>query len=180
MGKTYWLLSSTRENFQTTRDLGFSVQGVDTRQRRKAVRMAVDDRMIFYISDRQAFAASTTLTSGHFEDHERIWNHHSESEDFPHRVKMRADVVVEEEKWVDAMQVGPRLEYVRKWPPEMWPLALIGTLHIIPQKDFTMLEAELKRAAADGRSRRRGRGRRGRRGRRNRSDAGGAAAASQE
>ena len=100
MGKTYWLLSSTRENFQTTRDLGFSVQGVDTRQRRKAVRMAVDDRMIFYISDRQAFAASTTLTSGHFEDHERIWNHHSESEDFPHRVKMRADVVVEEEKWL--------------------------------------------------------------------------------
>lgn len=174
MGKTYWLVSSTRENFQTTRDLGFSVQGVDTQQRRKAVRMAADDRMIFYISDRQAFAASTTLTSGHFEDHERIWNHHNESEDFPHRVKMRADVVVDEERWVDAMQIGPRLEYVRKWPPEMWPLALVGALHIIPQKDFTMLEEELKRAAADRnqqdkRPGRRGRGRRGRRQRRARS-----------
>ena len=163
MGKTYWLLSSTRENYRTTCDLDFSVQGVDTRQRRKAVRMAADDRMIFYISDRHAFAASTTLTSGHFEDHERIWNHQSESEDFPHRVKMRADVVVDEEKWVDAMQIGPRLEYVRKWPPELWPLALVGMLHIIPQKDFTMLEEELKRADAEGRPRWRGRGRRGRR-----------------
>ena len=121
------------------------------------------DSIIFYISDRHSFAASTTLTSGHFEDHERIWNHQSESEDFPHRVKMRADVVVDEEKWVDAMQIGPRLEYVRKWPPELWPLALVGMLHIIPQKDFTMLEEELKRAAAEGRPQRRGRGRRGRR-----------------
>ncbi|MDP6823077.1 MAG: EVE domain-containing protein [Dehalococcoidia bacterium] len=168
MGKTYWLLSSTEENFRATRDLDFSLQGVDTRQRRKAVRMAEDDRMIFYISNRQAFAASTTLTSNHFEDHERIWKTHRESEDFPHRVKMRADVVVEEEKWVDARQIGPRLEYVRKWPPEMWPLALVGTLHIIPQRDFTMLEGELKRVVADKPVRRRGRGRRGRRGRRNR------------
>jgi hypothetical protein len=80
---------------------------------------------------------------------------------------MRADVVVQEESWVDAMQIGPRLEYVRKWPPEMWPLALVGTLHIIPQRDFTMLEEELKRASlANKQTRRRGRGRRGRRGRR--------------
>ena len=171
MGKTYWLLSSTEENFQATRDLGFSVQGVDTRQRRKAVRMAEEDRMIFYISDRRAFAASTTLTSNHFEDHERIWKSHREAEDFPHRVKMRADVVVEEERWVDALQIGPRLEYVRKWPPEMWPLALVGTLHIIPQRDFMMVEGELKRAnVAAKQIRRRGRGRRGGRGRRARDD----------
>jgi hypothetical protein len=167
MGKTYWLLSSTEENFQATSDLGFSVQGVDTKERRKAVRMAEEDRMIFYISDRRAFAASTTLTSNHFENHERIWKSHRGAEDFPHRVEMRADVVVQEESWVDAMQIGPRLEYVRKWPPEMWPLALVGTLHIIPQRDFTMLEEELKRASlANKQTRRRGRGRRGRRGRR--------------
>jgi len=168
MGKTYWLLSSTEENFNATRKLEFSLQGVDTHQRRKAVRMAEEDRMIFFISDRKAFAASTTLISNHFEDHDRIWKTHREAEDFPHRVKMRADVVVQEEKWVDAMQIGPRLEYVRKWPPEMWPLALVGMLHIIPQRDFTMLEQELKRANIDKPARRRGRGRRGRRGRRNR------------
>jgi predicted RNA-binding protein len=168
MGKTYWLLSCTEENFKATRDLEFGVQGVDTRQRRKAVRMSEEDRMIFYISDRRAFAATTTLTSDHFEDHERIWSTHSEAEYFPHRVKMRADVVVAEGKWVDGMEIGPRLEYVRKWPPEMWPLALVGMLHIIPQRDFTMLEEELKRAYKENPIGRRGRGRRGRRGRRNR------------
>ena len=181
MGKTYWLLSSTEENFQATRDLGFSVQGVDTKQRRMAVRMAEEDRMIFYISDRRAFAASTTLMSNHFEDHELIWKSHGAAEDFPHRVKMHADVVVEEESWVDAMQIGPRLEYVRKWPPEMWPLALVGTLHIIPQRDFTMLEEELKRAnVAKKQIRRRGRGRRGRRGRRIYGESGQQAVATQD
>jgi len=181
MGKTYWLLSSTEENFQATCDLGFSVQGVDTKQRRKAVRMAEEDRMIFYISDRRAFAASTTLTSNHFENHERIWKSHREAEDFPHRVKMRADVVVEEESWVDAMQIGPRLEYVRKWPPEMWPLALVGTLHIIPQRDFMMLEEELKRASlAKKQIRHRDGRRRGRRGRRIHGESGQQAVATQD
>ncbi|MDA1257779.1 MAG: EVE domain-containing protein [Chloroflexi bacterium] len=168
MGNTYWLIATTYENFQVTRDRGFSVQGVDTRNRRKAVRMAAGDRIVYYISDRHAFAATVTLTSGHFEDHEPIWKHHSQSEDFPHRVRTRADVVTDEGSWVDGMQIGPRLEYVSKWPPEMWPLALVGSLHIIPQKDFSMLEEELKKAASGETERRRGRGRRDRRGRRGR------------
>lgn len=163
MGKTYWLLSLTEDNFRVTREQEFTIQGVDTRQRRKAVRMAEDDRMIFYISDRRMFVASTTLTSDHFEDHDPLWKSHREEEDFPHRVKMRADVLVDEEKWVDAMEVGPRLEYVRKWAPDMWNLALLGSLHIIPQRDFTMLEEELKRANVNKGKQRRVRGRKGRR-----------------
>ncbi len=162
MGKTYWMLSTTRENFEITRDLGFTVQGVESRQRRKAVRMAPDDRLMFYIPDRRAFAGSATITSKHFEDHDPIWRHHREDEDFPHRVEIRADVVLPEEKWLEAMQIGPRMEYVRKWPPEMWHLAFLGALHILPQRDFSMLEDELRRADSGDRRGRRRRQRRGR------------------
>ena len=78
--------------------------------------------------------------------------------------------MVAEGKWVDAMEVGPRLEYVRKWAPEMWNLALHGSLHIIPQRDFTMLEEELKRANVNKSKQRRVQGGKGRRRNRRRTD----------
>jgi len=162
MGKTYWLIGTTDENFEITRDHGFSLQGVDSRQRRKAVRMGPDDRIVYYISDLRRFAATATVTSKHFEEHTRLWKHHREREDFPHRVEVRPDVVLEKEAYLDALQIGPRLEYVKKWPPERWHLALMGTLHIIPQRDFNFLEGEMKRAGPR-RPRRRGGRRRGRR-----------------
>jgi predicted RNA-binding protein len=147
MGKTYWMLVTDQRNFDITRQRGFNTLGVDSRNRRKAVRMAPDDRVMFYLSDRRAFAAVATVASGHFESHERIWEHPRGREDFPHRAKMRPDVVLDQDLWVDALQVGPTLEYVRKWAPEDWPLAFLGMVHIIPQRDFGYLEEEMRRAA---------------------------------
>lgn len=140
------MLVTTQENLDITRARGFSLQGVDTRNRRKAVRMGPEDRVLYYVSDRMGFAATATVTSESFEDHEPIWKHHREHENFPHRVKIEPNVVLEEEDYVDGYQVGPTLEYVRKWPPDRWPLAFFGMLHIIPQRDFNFIEDELKRA----------------------------------
>jgi hypothetical protein len=145
MGKTYWMLVTDQPNFEITRSRGFTVQGVDSRSRRKAVRMAAEDRLVYYLSDRRVFPAIATVTSGHFESHERIWQHHRDREDFPHRVNVRPDVVLDEDLWMDASQIAPSLEYVKKWAPEDWPLTFIGMLHIIPQRDFTYLEDEMRR-----------------------------------
>lgn len=146
MGKTYWMLVTTQENLDITRARGFGLQGVDTRNRRKAVRMGPEDRVLYYISDKKGFAATATVTSESFEDHEPIWKHHREQETFPHRVEIEPNVVLEQENYVDGYQVGPTLEYVRKWPPDRWNLAFFGMLHIIPQRDFNFIEDELKRA----------------------------------
>jgi len=56
--------------------------------------------------------------------------------------------VLEEEEFLDARQIGPRLDYVKKWVPEMWPLAFLGELHLIPRKDFTLIEEEMKKAVS--------------------------------
>jgi hypothetical protein len=161
------MLVTTGENFEITRSRGFDVQGVDSSQRRKALRLNSDDRIVFYLSDRRKFAATATVASSHFEDHARIWKHFKESEDFPHRVKLKADAVLPVDRYLDAYQIGPRLEYVRKWPPEEWELAFIGGLHIIPQKDFAYLEDEMRRTLSSSpeavRVPRRRRNRRGRR-----------------
>jgi len=146
LGKTYWMLVTTQENLDITRARGFKLQGVDTRNRRKAVRMGPEDRVLYYVSDKSGFAATATVTSDSFEDDEPIWKHHRELENFPHRVEIEANVVLDEEHYVDGYQVGPTLEYVRKWPPDRWPLAFFGMLHIIPQRDFNFIEEELKRA----------------------------------
>ena len=159
MGKTYWLIGTTKANFEITRERGFSVQGIDSKQRRRAVRLGPDDRIVYYISDQRRFAATATVTSEYFEDHSPIWKHHREGEDFPHRVEIRSDIVLEEERYLDGLQIGPRLEYVKKWAPEQWHLALMGTLHIIPQRDFNFLEDEMKRASPRKTPRRGGRGR---------------------
>jgi len=149
MGKTYWMLVTTQENLDITRARGFSMQGVDTKNRKKAVRMGPEDRVLYYVSDKKGFAASATVTSDSFEDDERIWKHHREKETFPHRVEIATDVVLEQSEYVDGYQVGPTLEYVKKWPPHLWPHAFFGMLHIIPQRDFNFVEGELKRASGE-------------------------------
>ena len=147
MGKTYWMLCTTQENFDITKQRGFDVEGIDTRSRRKAVRMSPEDRIVYYVADAHGFAATATVASDHFEDHEKIWKHHREQEDFPHRVKLQADAVLDTPYFVDGFQVGPTLEYVKKWAPEHWELAFFGMLHIIPQRDFNYLEVEIQRSA---------------------------------
>jgi len=44
-----------------------------------------------------------------------------------------------------AKYIAYRLEYVKKWPPEHWPLAFQGHLHQLPKTDFTLLEDEILR-----------------------------------
>lgn len=147
MGKTYWMLVTDQQNFDITREQGFGVLGIDSHNRRKAVRIGPDDRVVYYVRDRRGFAAIATVTSEHFEDHTRIWRGHREAEDFPHRVKVKPDVVLKSSSFIDATEIGPTLEYVKKWPAERWELAFFGMLHIIPQRDFNMLEGEMNRLA---------------------------------
>ena len=153
MSKTYWMLAVDQENFEITRERGFTIQGVDSRNRRKAVRMTPEDRIIYYISDRRGFAATATVTSEHFEDRSKIWKHHRSDETYPNRVEIKADSVLAEDDYLDARDIAPTLEYVKKWPPERWDLAFFGMLHIIPQRDFNLLEEEMKKVEAEAKKR---------------------------
>jgi hypothetical protein len=93
-----------------------------------------------------AFAATATLTSNMYEDHQLIWRSGRREEDYPWRVHVRPDLVLEEPDWVVAKELAFRLDYVRKWPPEHWTLAFQGQLHQLPQKDFKLIEDELSRS----------------------------------
>jgi len=148
MPRNYWMLVTSPENFCITRDLGFTVQGLRTPLRRKAERVEVGDRVLFYLSGLKRFAAAATATSTYFEDHSAVWKAHKASEDYPYRIEIEPTVVLDEDEFLDARQVAPRMDYVKKWTPEWWPLAFQGDLHLIPRKDFSLIEEEMKKLAS--------------------------------
>lgn len=142
----YWMVVTSPENFRKTREHGFSVQGIKARHRRRVEAMRPGDRLLYYVTGRMAFAATATVNSAMFEEHSVIWRSVRREEDYPWRVRIRADTVLEELDWAPAKELAYRLEYVRKWSPELWTLAFQGHLHQLAQKDFKLVEDELRRS----------------------------------
>ncbi len=140
------MLATSLENFRRTQEHGFTVQGLRSRHRRRAEALRPGDRLLYYVSGRMAFAATCTVTSTLFEDHSHIWRSAHREEDYPWRVRIRPDLVLDERVWIQAKDLAYRLEYVRKWPPEHWFLAFLGHLHQLPARDFRLIEDELRRA----------------------------------
>ena len=153
MGKNYWMTVSSQEDFEITKRLGFSVHGLGRRYRRRAQRMQQDDRVLVYVSGIRKWAASATITSRSYEDHSPIWMPGSRGERYPYRVKLAPEIVLNEEDYIDALILAPRLEYLKHWAPEDWPLAFQERLHLLPQRDFRLIEGEMKRNIANQRNR---------------------------
>jgi len=142
-----WMVVGSPDNFGRTRDLGFSVQGFKTRQRRKVLeQMRPGDNLVYYVSKAQAFGATARVESDGYEDHELIWQS-KPGEDYPWRVKISPGLVLDESDWIPSEAIGPGLAYVQKWPAEHWKLAFQGNLHLIPDEDFEALRAALTTAA---------------------------------
>ena len=144
----YWIIVGSPGNFEKTAELGFTIQGMKSRHRRKAERMAVGDKLVWYITGDQAFAGSATITGSYFEDHDPIWSSgKKKDEDYPWRVPIRKEVVLPRERWVPAEALVRRLAYVSKWPAEHWRLAFQGNVHEIPESDFDIIRAEIDKVA---------------------------------
>lgn len=149
MPGSHWMVVSTPEHFETTRRRGFDLVGVKMRYRKKAERMAPGDRILHYISRLRVFPATATVTSGFFEDRRPTWPaEEPRPEPFPWRVRTRPDVVLQDYEYLDAHQIVPRLLYVKRWPPEDWPLAFQGQVHLLSAADFSLVEQEMRRVIA--------------------------------
>ena len=155
MPGSHWMIVTTPENFEITRSRGFDLLGLKGRHRKKAERMAVGDRVLFYVSGLQIFPATATVASTFFEDHSPIWVSTERRTDVaPWRVQIRPDVALNWYEYLDARQIAPRMLYVKRWAPEDWPLAFQGQVHLLSSQDFSLIEHEMRRTA-ERRSRRR-------------------------
>lgn len=148
MAPNHWLLVTSPENIAITRALGFTMQGIKSRHRRKAERMQPGDRMVLYATGRQAFAFTATITSRYWEERTPVWDARKPGEDYPFRVRIAPDVVLPEERYLPVASLLGELELVRKWPAKHWHLAFQGNVHPISATDFTRIEAAMRAAAA--------------------------------
>ena len=167
MPKNYWMAVQTSQDFETTRDLDFTLHGMKRTQRRRAQRMEPNDSILYYVSGLKKWTAIAMVTSTYYEDSTPIWaSQNGRDEPYPYRVKLKPYILMEEESYIDALALAPRLDYLKRWPPERWPLAFVDTLHLLPQKDFRLIETEMKRLHPDWRNKpRRGRNRKNRKNR---------------
>jgi hypothetical protein len=146
MPGSHWMIALTEDNYRLTQKLGFSVLGLKSRHRRKAERMAPGDRVLYFVSRNNVFPAISSITSTFFEDHRPVWiNHEQKPDPWPWRVSTRPDIVLEPYEWIDARQLAPRLLYVKRWAPELWPLAFQGSIHLLSSQDFKLVESEMER-----------------------------------
>ena len=144
MPQNFWMIVCNADNFRITQERGFTLQGLKAQHRRKIQRVGVGDRILYFVSQVRRFTATATATSGYFEDDTPIWEKEGKA-DWPYRVKIKPEVVLEESQYIDANLLAPRLDYVRRWPPENWYMAFQGNLHLLPKCDFLIIEEEMKK-----------------------------------
>ena len=147
VGRNYWMFVESPENFAVIKKMGVTLFGMGNRYKRRAERMAPGDRVIFYVLGIRKWTACATITSEYFEDESPVFTDHDPDERFPYRVRMMPDIVLDDADYIDALQLAYRLDYVRRWAPEEWPLAFLGRLHLLAQKDFRLIEGEMRRVA---------------------------------
>ncbi len=145
-GRNYWMFVETPENYALIRERGISMFWMGRKFKRRAERMAPDDKALFYVSGIRKWPAIATITSTYFEDRSPITDSDAASGDkFPYRVNLSPEIELDEPDYIDALLLAPRLDYLRRWAPEYWPLAFFDRLHLLPQKDFRLIEGEMLR-----------------------------------
>ena len=156
MARNYWMLVTNAEDFRITRKLDFRIQGLKVQHKRKIQRIEKGDRLLYYIGGVRHFAATATATSPYFEDPASEWSKES-GDGCAFAVRIQPEMVLDEDQYIDAAQVAPRLDYVRRWTPEQWYMAFAQSyLHLLPKKDFMLMEEEMRKLKAGNHRRRTG------------------------
>jgi hypothetical protein len=150
VAKTSWVLTGSLDNFQATREHGFRLIGAKEGRRRMAERIEPGDEIVFYVTGVQAFGGVVRVTSEMFEGRERVWpGKPGKADAYPWRFETEPVVVLEEERFVPAVELVGKLEHVAKWPAEHWHLAFQGQLRPVSGRDARLLERRIRDAAKD-------------------------------
>jgi hypothetical protein len=141
------MIVTSPENYERTRKLRFTQQGMKSRHRRKAERMAPGDRMCWYLTGIQSFAATATITSPYFEGSEPIWVSAKTGDTYPWRVKIKRNHAVDRDRAIAATSLLAKLGFVKRWPKQHWRLAFQGNVHELEAKDFGVIESAVASVA---------------------------------
>lgn len=141
--QTYWMLVSSEENFERSRARGFDIAGMKSRHRKKAERVQPGNKVVFYLTKVQAFAAVAEVTSTFFESDEPVWDGGNKGDPYPFRFEVRPDIICEAGDFLTVEPIRQKLQYLKKWPDEHRRLAFQGNVHSLPQGDYETIRTLL-------------------------------------
>ncbi|MCY4367233.1 MAG: EVE domain-containing protein [Chloroflexi bacterium] len=144
MPRNFWMITCNEENFNITREMDFTRQGLKSEYRRKVQRVEKDDRLLFYVMGIRKFTATATVTASYKEEDPGFWKNEG-SATWPYLIGIKPELVLDEEQYIEAGLLAHRLDYIRRWPPENWYMAFQGNLHLLPKGDFFLIEEEMKK-----------------------------------
>jgi predicted RNA-binding protein len=146
---TYWIVVGSEENMRIAEARGFDIFGFKSTRRSEVSKMKPGDKLIFYLTKTMKFGGLAEVTSDYFEDHEKVFKSKEKpGEDYPWRVKVKPEIILSPDQYLDVREIAPTMAFTKKWPAEHWRLAFQGNLHEIPAEDYEKI-AELMREAAE-------------------------------
>ncbi len=144
-----WVLTGSLENFRATRERGFRLIGAKERRRRMAEQIEPGDEIVLYVTGVQAFGGVIRVTSPMFEDRAPVWpGKPGNADPYPWRFETEPVRVLEEGRFVAAIELASELEHVAKWPAEHWRLAFQGQLRTVSEHDARLLTRRIADAAS--------------------------------
>jgi hypothetical protein len=143
-----WVLTGSPENYEATREHGYTVIGIKERNRPRALQIEPGDRIVLYLTKVMAFAASIRVTGEMYEDRSKIWPGKPGNPDaYPWRFATEPELVLDDERWLAGESLADELEHIRKWPREHWPLAFQGQLRTLSPADSDLLAERMRSRA---------------------------------
>lgn len=145
---TYWIVVGMPENFQIAIDRGFDMFGFKSTRRKQSGDMQPGDKLVFYLTGIKKFGGIATVKSESYEEHSKVFmSEKKPDEDFPFRVKTKADIVLDEEDMLYVPDYVPMLEFTKKGATKNWSMHFQGNLHKISEADYKLLEKDMKKRA---------------------------------
>ena len=111
------------------------IQYFDIKDKNKISRMKKGDKIIYFLNDKDLFIGISEVKNDNYDE----INNDLIS------IKIKKGTHLNLNNSIDANQIGPSLEYVKRWAPEKWKLSLFGKLHIISQNDFNFIQSCIKK-----------------------------------
>lgn len=145
----YWIIVSSLDNHHITRDRGFDLQGLKTRQRKKLEYVNPGDKFIYYTTGVKKFAGITTVIDEGFEDHSPVWKSGAgkKQDDYPYRFPIEKDIWLDDDKMIDVEPIALKMTHTKRWPEKHWHLAFQGNVHKIEEADYLLIRKEIEAAS---------------------------------
>jgi hypothetical protein len=143
-----WILTGSLDNFRATRERDFRLIGAKEKRRLMAERIHPGDEIVFYVTGVQAFGGVILVTSEMFEDRAKVWpGKPGKVDPYPWRFETEPVVVLDEDRFIPAVELVGELEHAAKWPAEHWHLAFQGQLRTVSERDAELLKGRIREVA---------------------------------